>query len=145
MAMFRGNIAGSHHVKPRDKNLLPTLVVLEALGRTSLLVERGTEAANMSQRKVLSKANALKPTPVISFRSNYRYISASGNRHAAEPHRKKFIVDAGSIAMALTVGMWLWLSKPMRSHFGAGAPPSLVYFGGDWDVHWGYGLLTRGQ
>ena len=21
----------------------------------------------------------------------------------------------------------------------------LVYFSGDWDVHWGYGLLTHGQ
>ena len=29
-------------------------------------------------------------------------------------------------------------------HFGVGAPPSLVYFSGDWDVHWGYGLLTHG-
>ena len=23
--------------------------------------------------------------------------------------------------------------------------PILVYFSGDWDVHWGYGLLTHGQ
>ena len=30
-------------------------------------------------------------------------------------------------------------------HFGVGAPPSLVYFSGDWDVHWGYGLLTHGH
>ena len=29
-------------------------------------------------------------------------------------------------------------------HFGVGAPPILVYFSGDWDVHWGYGLLTHG-
>ena len=36
-------------------------------------------------------------------------------------------------------------SKPMGSHFGVGAPPMLVYFSGDWDVHWGYGLLTHGQ
>ena len=21
----------------------------------------------------------------------------------------------------------------------------LVYFSGDWDVHWGYGILTHGQ
>ena len=26
-----------------------------------------------------------------------------------------------------------------------GAPPILVYFSGDWDVHWGYGLLTHGH
>ena len=30
-------------------------------------------------------------------------------------------------------------------HFGAGAPPILVYFSGDWDVHWGYGILTHGH
>ena len=30
-------------------------------------------------------------------------------------------------------------------HFGVGAPPILVYFSGDWDVHWGYGLLTHGH
>ena len=39
---------------------------------------------------------------------------------------------------------WLWV-KTNGSHFGAGPPPILVYFGGDWDVHWGYGILTRGQ
>ena len=26
-----------------------------------------------------------------------------------------------------------------------GAPPILVSFGGDWDVHWGYGSLTHGH
>ena len=30
-------------------------------------------------------------------------------------------------------------------YFGVGALPMLVYFSGDWDVHWGYGLLTRGH
>ena len=30
-------------------------------------------------------------------------------------------------------------------HVGVGAPPILVYFIGDWDVHWGYGLLTHGH
>ena len=30
-------------------------------------------------------------------------------------------------------------------HFGIGAPPILVYFSGDWDVHWGYGGLTHGH
>ena len=36
-------------------------------------------------------------------------------------------------------------SKPMGCHFGPGAPPSLVYFSGDWDVHCGYGRLTHGH
>ena len=41
--------------------------------------------------------------------------------------------------------IWLWLSKPMGSHFGVGAQPILVYFSGDWDVHWGYRILTHGN
>ena len=30
-------------------------------------------------------------------------------------------------------------------HFGVGAPLILVYFSGDWDVHWGYRFLTHGH
>ena len=31
-------------------------------------------------------------------------------------------------------------------HFGVGAPPMLVYFSGDWDVHWGtIWILTHGH
>ena len=37
----------------------------------------------------------------------------------------------------LAVGQNQWY------HFGVGAPPILVYFSGDWDVQWGYGLLTH--
>ena len=36
-------------------------------------------------------------------------------------------------------------SKPFWYHFGVCAPPILVYVSGDWDVHWGYGLLTHGH
>ena len=36
-------------------------------------------------------------------------------------------------------------STPMGSHFGVGAPPILVHFSGDGDVHWGYGILTHGH
>ena len=39
----------------------------------------------------------------------------------------------------LAVGQLQWY------HFGVGAPPILVYFSGDWDVHWVYGLLTHGH
>ena len=52
-------------------------------------------------------------------------------------------------AFALTEDMgsdiWPWLSKPMGSYFGVGAPLMFVYFSGDWDVHWGYGSLTHGH
>ena len=32
---------------------------------------------------------------------------------------------------------YLAVGQNQRYHFGVGAPPSLVYFSGDWDVHWG--------
>ena len=35
--------------------------------------------------------------------------------------------------------------RPAQIQFGVGAPPILVYFSGDWDVHWGHGILTHGQ
>ena len=45
----------------------------------------------------------------------------------------------GSSALQLAMVQNQW------NHFGTGAPPILVYFSGDWDVHWGYGVLTHGQ
>ena len=36
-----------------------------------------------------------------------------------------------SLFLYLAVGQKQWY------HFGVGAPPILVYFSGDWDVHWG--------
>ena len=39
-------------------------------------------------------------------------------------------------AVDLGVGQHQWY------HFGVGAPPILVYFSGDWDVHW---ILTHGH
>ena len=40
--------------------------------------------------------------------------------------------------------IWLWVNTQWY-HIGVGAPPVLVNFGGDWDVHWGYGILTHGH
>ena len=34
-------------------------------------------------------------------------------------------------------GISFWLVGEFTAHFG-------TYFSGDWDVHWGYGLLTHG-
>ena len=42
----------------------------------------------------------------------------------------------GDVQKAMVQNQWY--------HFGMGAPPILVYFSGDWDVHWGNGLLTHG-
>ena len=39
---------------------------------------------------------------------------------------------ANDVQMAVGQNHWY--------HFGVGAPPILVYLGGDWDVDWGYDL-----
>ena len=39
---------------------------------------------------------------------------------------------------------WLWV-KTNGTIFGVGAPPILVHLSVDWDVHWGYGILTHGH
>ena len=41
--------------------------------------------------------------------------------------------------------IWLCTGQNQQHHFRVGAPPILVYFSWDWDVHWGYGLLTHGH
>ena len=47
--------------------------------------------------------------------------------------------SCASLNANMAVGQNQW------HHFLVGAPPILVYFSGDWDVHWGYGLLTHGH
>ena len=45
-------------------------------------------------------------------------------------------------------GIWLWLSKPFWDPIlGAGEFTThfRTYLSGDWDVHWGYWLLTGGH
>ena len=34
-------------------------------------------------------------------------------------------------------GIWLWVKTNGIPFWLVGAPPILVYFSGDWDVHWG--------
>ena len=46
---------------------------------------------------------------------------------------------AGFVLKHMALGQNQWYN------FGAGAPPMLVYFGGDWDAHRGYGTLTHGH
>ena len=47
---------------------------------------------------------------------------------------------AGGVA---GIGGLAWLGAQVA--VWVGAPPILVYFSGDWGVHWGYGILTHGH
>ena len=48
-------------------------------------------------------------------------------------------IDWTRLSSNLAVGQNQWY------HFGIGAQPIFVYFSGDWDAHWGYGILTHGH
>ena len=41
------------------------------------------------------------------------------------------------LSFDVAVGQHQWY------HVGVGAPPILVYFSGNWDVDWEYGVLTH--
>ena len=58
-----------------------------------------------------------------------------------EPRRSETLSHASGMHSRQVIEMPYGCgSKPMGSHFGVRAPPILVYFSGDWDVHWGYDL-----
>ena len=64
-------------------------------------------------------------------------ICLFGIREVLMVAKLEFACSAGSRQLErrhLAVG------ENQRCHFGIGAPPILVYFSGDWDVHWGYDL-----
>ena len=46
------------------------------------------------------------------------------------------------VDMGLPIFIWPWVNTN-GTNLGLGAPPISVYFSGDWDVHWGYGVLTH--
>ena len=41
--------------------------------------------------------------------------------------------------------MYMAVGQNQWYHVGVGAPPILVDVSGDWDVHWGYRVLTHGH
>ena len=59
--------------------------------------------------------------------------------------RERDAASPRAVAGLSCLGKWLWVKAVLGSLFGVGALPILVYFSGDWDVHWGYWILTHGQ
>ena len=60
----------------------------------------------------------------------------AGRRHRGTANGRRVEVIRGTRS-DMAVGQNQWY------HFGVGTPPILVYFSGDWDDHWGYGILTH--
>ena len=50
---------------------------------------------------------------------------------------------AGKLGLILFEGTLLAVGQNQWYDFGVGAPPILFYFSRDWDVHYGYGILTH--
>ena len=77
---------------------------------------------------------------VASHTSTGTRLPLSAN---SSPARSNF--DGASACHLHELGRALAVGQNQWYHFGVGAPPILVYFSGDWDVHWGYGILTHGH
>ena len=103
----------------------------------------------------LNKNNKLKsPTqfkPVIQASLNESNCKPRNIfRLAGDMPRSERLQSRTSAGVKVDGAIPLWVSQVAVGqkqwyHFGIGAPPILVYISGDWDVHWGYGLLTHGQ
>ena len=67
------------------------------------------------------------PTPLCFPLPSMLIVASRGTKKGTHPKFTPFVVVYGCG------------SKPMV----LGAPPILGYFSGDWDVHWGHGMLTH--
>ena len=68
-----------------------------------------------------------------------------GMRNCLTAHEKKEAKKANALLTGLQTiaqfaGQEIAVGQNQWYHFGVGPPPILVYFSGDWDVHWGYNL-----
>ena len=75
---------------------------------------------------------SLRPYHILSRCSRLRMKRASRVLDITPKEVSHQMCTRGDVA----VGQNQWY------HFGVGAPPVLVYFSGDWDVHWGNWRLT---
>ena len=88
-------------------------------------------------------AGSHQATPKMKT-SNTGYRKPSGDHSLAASSMASLQVSTSYLANAVACGH-MAVGQNQWYHFGVGAPPSLVYFSEDWDVHWGYGILTHGH
>ena len=119
----------------------------------SLLLNRFQLLVGPKQQSVYLEGAGLK----TKLRHDYKNTSSAGGKRQAKPrapgpsgqlelassHVTKHGFCLASFSFQtichVAVGQNQWY------HFGVGAPPILVYVSGDWDVLWGYGILTHGH
>ena len=82
-----------------------------------------------------------RPSDTVESEVDMRGETTSGKQLRDDMITMLIALASGLGKMAVVVKT----NQIIRSHFGAGAPPILDYFSGDWDVQWGYGIWTHGQ
>ena len=93
---------------------------------------------------VVSFESKAKGFPTSDPPSRTKICAAESKPRTAAVYPKPFskwhisATISGWDCLLLAVGQNQW------HHFRVGAPPILFCFSGDWDVHWGYGLLAHG-
>ena len=126
--------------------LTPTCCVLTAIHKFGILVRLLTSEHTPCRRQ-LEFLISFQPRAAHRQERRSCAFSAFAQRQTGEagidctpPGLGDRAVESDSNApkpRSLAVGQHQWL------HFGVGAPPILVYFSGDSDVHWGYRVLTQ--
>ena len=88
-----------------------------------------------------------KPSGMSRFPCKYQQAMAShGFKVVQDFVHPQYVPQLGS-HLGYTENIRLWLSKPRGSPSGVGEFTThfRTYFSGDWDVHWGHGILTPWQ
>ena len=99
------------------------------MGPHPLLIDKAVSRSAFAQRDLSGLQANLSPQVHVCYIQQTRYLGVM----VMDP------LGTDKCQDEVAVGQNQWY------HFGIGAPPILVYFSGDWDVHWGYGILTHGQ
>ena len=115
--------------------------------------EGSTMAFRASPWSIHTHPHTHRPTlcsQILSRRSSLSNRNQGPGKAPADPTARRPNSGAGRsphgqpVKWGAQVSLTCFGSKPMV-HFEVGAPPILVCFSGDWDVHWGYGILTHGH
>ena len=145
---LKGNqLDGLHPCPERQVFWLDILGTLPKPARPSKGFGASKAFARRPSEKIGRPLSCVKPLrPIFIYIYFYRgpfLLSSKGRGRMLERRRKWkkgpfYMLFQGESAVGQNL---------MASHFGVGEFTThfRTYFSGDWDVHWGYGILTHGQ
>ena len=144
------NISNSFFFKPSSHTKAEVHVTRRCHCKAANVSLRSTKQVEQPRDPEMRHRTTTGPHDPKMLSPRYRaqkHLTEGGHQEAAS--RGRWRGDPGRDKCAcltpLALNFYLAVDQNQWYHFGVGAPPILVYFSGDWDVHWGYMILTHGH